>query len=68
MRIILTRTDKIALLQAIEKGELDTWRVPSLFRCLEGGNAFLELMKALPDEKDPLPPKSDSRTAGEVRP
>lgn len=68
MRIILTRTDKIALLQAIEKGELDTLKVPSLFQCLEGGNAFLELMKALPDEDTPLPPKSDSRTAGEVRP
>ena len=68
MKIVLTRTDKIALLQAIEKGELDTWRVPSLFQCLEGGNAFLELMKALPDEDTPLPPKSDPLTVGEVRP
>lgn len=68
MKIVLTRTDKIALLQAVEKGELDTWRVPSLIQCLEGGNAFLELMKSLPDEDTPLPPKSDPLTAGESRP
>ena len=68
MKIILTRQDKIELLKAVEKGELDTWRVPSLFRCLEGSSAFLELMKALPDEDTPLPPKSDSLTAAEVRP
>ena len=68
MKIVLTRQDKIELLKAVEKGELDTLKVPSLFQCLEGGNAFLELMKALPDEEDPLPPKSDSLTAGEVRP
>ena len=67
MKIILTRQDKIELLKAVERGELDTGRVPSLFQCLEGGNAFLELMKSLPDE-DPLPPKSDSLTAGESRP
>lgn len=68
MKIVLTRQDKIELLKAVEKGELDTLKVPSLFQCLEGGNAFLELMKALPDEDTPLPPKSDSLTAGEVRP
>lgn len=67
MKIILTRQDKIELLKAVERGELDTGRVPSLFQCLEGGNAFLELMKSLPDE-EPLPPKSDPLTAGESRP
>lgn len=68
MKIQLSRADKVELLKAIERGELDTLKVPSLYQCLEGGNAFLELMKALPDEEDPLPPKSDSLTAGEVRP
>ena len=63
MKIQLSRADKIELLKAIERGELDTLKVPSLFQCLEGGNAFLELMKSLPDEEAPLPPKSDSRTA-----
>ena len=57
MKIQLNRTDKVELLKAVQAGVLDTWRVPSLFQCLEGGNAFLELMKALPDEEDPLPPQ-----------
>lgn len=63
MKITLTREDKVELLKAVQSGVLDTLKVPSLFQSLEGGNAFLELMKALPDEGDPLPPKSDSRTA-----
>lgn len=63
MKILLNRQDKIELLKAVEKGELDIMKVNKLFQCLEGGNAFLELIKALPDD-DPLPPKSDSRTAG----
>ena len=63
MKITLTREDKVELLKAVQSGVLDTLKVPSLFQCLEGGNAFLELMKALPDEEAPLPPKSDSRTA-----
>lgn len=68
MKIVLSKADKVELLKAIERGELDTLKVPSLFQCLEGGNAFLELMKALPDEKDPLPPKGDSLTAEVGRP
>lgn len=63
MKIQLNRTDKVELLKAIQSGVLDTQKVPSLYQCLEGGNAFLELMKSLPDEEDPLPPKSDSLTA-----
>ena len=62
MKIVLSRADKVELLKAIERGELDTLKVPSLFQCLEGGNAFLELMKSLPDEDTPSP-KSDSLTA-----
>lgn len=62
MKILLNRQDKIELLKAVERGELDIMKVPSLFQCLEGGNAFLELMKSLPDEDTPSP-KSDSRTA-----
>lgn len=68
MKIQLSREDKVGLLKAVQSGVLDTWKVPSLFQCLEGGNAFLELMKALPDEDTPLPPKSDPLTAGEARP
>ena len=67
MKIQLSREDRVQLLKAVQSGVLDTWKVPSLFRCLEGGNAFLELMKALPDD-DPLPPKGDSLTAGTGRP
>ena len=67
MKIVLSRADKVELLKAIEKGELDTLKVPSLFQSLEGGNAFLELMKSLPDE-DTLPPKGDSLTAEVGRP
>lgn len=62
MKIVLSRADKVELLKAIERGELDTLKVPSLFQCLEGGNAFLELMKSLPDEDTPSP-KSDPLTA-----
>ena len=68
MKIQLNREDRVQLLKAVQSGVLDTWKVPSLFQCLEGGNAFLELMKSLPDEDTPLPPKSDSLTAAEVRP
>ena len=50
MKIRLNREDRVELLKAIQAGELDTLKVPSLYQCLEGGNAFLELMKALPDE------------------
>ena len=62
MKITLTREDKVELLKAVQSGVLDTLKVPSLFQCLEGGNAFLELMKSLPDEDTPSP-KSDSLTA-----
>lgn len=68
MKIQLSREDKVGLLKAVQSGVLDTWKVPSLFQCLEGANVFEELMKSLPDEDTPLSPKSDSLTAGEVRP
>lgn len=67
MKIQLNREDRVQLLKAVQSGVLDTLKVPSLFQCLEGGNAFLELMKSLPDE-DPLPPQTDSLTAGTGRP
>ena len=67
MKIQLTRTDKVELLKAIKKGELDTWRVPSLFQCLQGASAFEECMKrAFISDEAPLPPQSDSVVA-EVR-
>ena len=62
MKIRLTKNDKIELLKAIQKGELDTWRVPSLFQCLEGANAFIECMKLAcerdDDEETPPTPKA----------
>lgn len=58
MKIRLNREDRVELLKAIQAGELDTLKVPSLFQCLEGGNAFLELMKSLPDEDTPSPRKA----------
>lgn len=64
MKIRLTREDRVELLKAIQAGELDTLKVPSLFQCLEGGNAFLELMKSLPDEDTPSPEKRFSHSKG----
>ena len=64
MRIPLTKSDKVELLKAIQKGELDTNKIPSLFQCLQGANAFEELMKSLPDEESP-PPENDSLTMRE---
>lgn len=70
MKIQLTRTDKVELLKAIQKGVLDTWKVPSLFQCLEGANAFIELMKSLPsDDETETPPTPESvsrRESGEA--
>ena len=51
MKIPLTKIDKVELIKAVRKGELDVMRVPCLSNQLEGGNYFLELMKQL-DEQD----------------
>lgn len=65
MKIQLTRNDKVELLKAIQKGELDTWKVQSLWQCLEGANAFFECMKVAFRENDetetPPTPESVSR-------
>ena len=69
MKIQLTRTDKVELLKAIQKGELDTWRVPSLFQCLEGANAFIECMKLAceADGDEDTPPSPKAIHSGETR-
>lgn len=62
MKIQLTKDDKIQLLKAIQKGELDTWKVPALFQCLEGANAFFECMKVAfrEDDETETPPTPES--------
>jgi hypothetical protein len=62
MKIQLTRTDKIELLKAIQKGELDTFKVQSLWQCLEGANAFFECMKEAfrEDDEQETPPTPES--------
>lgn len=49
MKFVLTREEKLALLQAASTGELDTKRIPRIEKEIRGQNAFLELMQSLPD-------------------
>ncbi len=45
MIVKLDRQAKIELLKAIKAGELDITKIPVLFNELQGGNAFMEVMK-----------------------
>lgn len=52
MVVHLDRQAKIELLKAIKAGELEVSKIPVLFNELQGGNAFLEIMKKVDEDAE----------------
>ena len=52
MKIALNKEEKAYLLAAISKGELDTAKIPRIYKEIKGNNDFLDLMKQLSIEED----------------
>lgn len=53
MKLKLNKEEKAALLVAVSKGELDTAKIPGLYKEIRGNNDFLDLLMQLDaDEED----------------
>lgn len=54
MKIKLNKEEKAALLVAVSKGELDTNKIPRLYKEIKGNNDFLDLLiqSSLEDEEE----------------
>ena len=53
MKLKLNKEEKAALLVAVSKGELDTAKMPRLYKEIRGNNDFLDLLMQLDaDEED----------------
>ena len=53
MKLKLNKEEKAALLVAVSKGELDTVKIPRLYKEIKGNNDFLDLLMQLDaDEED----------------
>lgn len=53
MKLKLNKEEKAALLVAVSKGELDTAKIPRLYKEIRGNNDFLDLLMQLDaDEED----------------
>lgn len=44
MKLKLNKEEKAALLVAVSKGELDTSKIPRLYKEIKGNNDFLDLL------------------------
>ena len=55
MKIKLDKEEKAALLVAVSKGELDTAKIPRLYKEIRGNNDFLDMLMQLDmeDEEEP---------------
>ena len=55
MKIKLDKEEKAALLVAVSKGELDTAKIPRLYKEFRGNNDFLDMLMQLDmeDEEEP---------------
>ena len=55
MKIKLNKEEKAALLVAVSKGELDTAKIPRLYKEIRGNNDFLDMLMQLDmeDEEEP---------------
>lgn len=55
MKLKLTKEEKAALLVAVSKGELDTAKIPRLYKEIRGNNDFLDMLMQLDmeDEEEP---------------
>ena len=52
MKIKLNKEEKAVLLVAISKGELDTAKIPRLYKEIKGNNDFLDLLMQTSIEED----------------
>ena len=53
MKLKLNKEEKAALLVAVSKGELDTAKIPRLYKEIRGNNDFMDLLMQLDaDEED----------------
>ena len=52
MKLKLAKEEKAALLVAVSKGELDTAKIPRLYKEIKGNNDFLDLMMELDADKE----------------
>ena len=54
MKLKLNKEEKAALLVAVSKGELDTAKIPRLYKEIRGNNDFLDMLMQLDmeDEED----------------
>ena len=61
MKIKLNKEEKAALLVAVSKGELDTAKIPRLYKEIRGNNDFLDMLMQLDmeDEEEPAGKKID---------
>ena len=55
MKLKLNKEEKAALLVAVSKGELDTAKIPRLYKEIRGNNDFLDMLMQLDmeDEEEP---------------
>ena len=55
MKLRLNKEEKAALLVAVSKGELDTAKIPRLYKEIRGNNDFLDMLMQLDieDEEEP---------------
>ena len=52
MKVQLNKEEKAALLVAVSKGELDTAKIPRLYKEIKGNNDSLDILKQLDADKD----------------
>ena len=52
MKIKLDKEEKAALLVAVSKGELDTAKIPRLYKEIRGNNDFLDMLMQLNEDEE----------------
>ena len=52
MKLKLNKEEKAALLVAVSKGELDTAKIPRLYKEIRGNNDFLDLLMQLDADEE----------------
>ena len=52
MKLKLNKEEKAALLVAVSKGELDTAKIPRLYKEIRGNNDFMDLLLQLDADEE----------------
>ena len=52
MKLKLNKEEKAALLVAVSKGELDTAKIPRLYKEIRGNNDFLDMLMQLNEDEE----------------